>query len=110
VNKKYTKRYNCSILKKRIKNDKIIIPSVVAFLLFIPLIAMWFSDEVNWSVGDFIVMGILLYGTGLICKLAVKRIKKINNRYLAIAVILLLFFLIWAELAVGIFGTLFAGS
>ena len=93
-------------MKKRL----IIIPSVITFLLFIPFIAMYFTDEVNWSVRDFIVMGILLYSTWLICELVVKRIKKTNNRYLAIAVILLFFFLIWAELAVGLFGTRFAGS
>ena len=93
-------------MKKRL----IIIPSVITFLLFIPFIAMYFTDEVNWLVRDFIVMGILLYSTWLICELVVKRIKKTNNRYLAIAVILLFFFLIWAELAVGLFGTRFAGS
>ena len=71
---------------------------------------MYFTDEVSWLVRDFIVMGILLYSTWLICELVVKRIKKTNNRYLAIAVILLFFFLIWAELAVGLFGTRFAGS
>jgi len=88
----------------------IIILSVATVLLLIPLIAMQFTDEVNWQVGDFIIMGILLYGTGLICELAFKRIKNLNNRYLVIVVILLIFFLIWAELGVGIFGTLFAGS
>jgi len=93
-------------MKKRL----IIIPSVITFLLFIPFIAMYFTDEVSWLVRDFIVMGILLYSTWLICELVVKRIKKTNNRYLAIAVILLFFFLIWAELAVGLFGTRFAGS
>ena len=92
-------------MKKRL----IIIPSVITFLLFIPFIAMYFTDEVSWLVRDFIVMGILLYSTWLICELVVKRIKKTNNRYLAIAVILLFFSLIWAELAVGLFGTRFAG-
>lgn len=91
-------------MKKRL----IIIPSVITFLLFIPFIAMYFTDEVSWLVRDFIVMGILLYSTWLICELVVKRIKKTNNRYLAIAVILLLFFLVRAKLTLGMYGRLFA--
>lgn len=91
-------------MKKRL----IIIPSVITFLLFIPFIAMYFTDEVSWLVRDFIVMGILLYSTWLICELVVKRIKKTNNRYLAIAVILLLFFLVRTKLTLGMYGRLFA--
>lgn len=81
----------------------------VALLLFIPFIAMQFTDQVNWSLSDFLVMGILLLGTGLISEL-VRR--KVHNRYRIVlwAIILASLFLIWAELAVGIFGTPFAGS
>ena len=73
----------------------------------IPLIAMQFSDQVNWSVGDFIVMAMLLYGSGVLCEFAFRRITTINYRYLTIILILFLFLLIWTELAVGVFGTLF---
>jgi hypothetical protein len=82
----------------------------VAFILLIPLIAMQFTDEVNWTLLDFVVMGFLLLGTGLISELVLRNIKKFEHRFFFIAGILVALFLIWAELAVGIFGSPFAGS
>jgi hypothetical protein len=82
----------------------------VAILLSIPLIAMQFTNEVDWSLSDFIIMGVLLFTTGLGCELVLRRVKNLGRRFLICAAILLAFFLIWAELAVGIFGTPFAGS
>ena len=73
----------------------------------IPLIAMQFTNQVIWSVGDFIVMAMLLYGTGVLCEFAIRRITTISDRYLAFVLILLLCLFIWAELAVGVFGRLF---
>jgi hypothetical protein len=82
----------------------------VALLLLIPLVAMQFTNEVDWSLSDFVIMGILLLGTGLICEFVMRKVKKTEKRIAVIAIILIVFFLIWAELAVGIFGTPFAGS
>ena len=82
----------------------------VVLLLLIPLIGMQFTDEVKWNLSDFVGMGVLLLGTGLMCELVMRKVKKIEHRYLLIAAILVALFLIWAELAVGIFGTPFAGS
>lgn len=82
----------------------------IIFLLLIPFIAMQFTNEVNWSFFDFVVMGILLLGAGLLCELALRKVSKISHRIVIILTILFLFVLIWAELAVGIFGTPIAGS
>ena len=82
----------------------------VGILLLIPLIAMQFTNEVKWDSRDFVIMGVLLLGTGLMCELVMRKVKKIQHRVLLIATILVALFLIWAELAVGIFGTPFAGS
>ena len=82
----------------------------VVLLLLIPLVAMQVTEEVKWSLFDFIVMGILLLGTGLLCELVIRKVKKMKHRVAVCGVILLLFLIIWAELAVGIFGTPFAGS
>jgi len=82
----------------------------VALLLLIPLIAMQFTDEVNWTRFDFIVMGVLLLGTGLMCELVMRKVNKIEYRIAICAAILAALLLIWLELAVGIFGTRFAGS
>ncbi len=82
----------------------------VALLLLIPLIAMQFTDEVNWTLFDFVVMGILLLGTGLMCELVMRKVKKIGYRIAICGALLLALLIIWAELAVGVFGTPFAGS
>jgi Kef-type K+ transport system membrane component KefB len=90
---------------------KSIIRMVVVTLgiLLIPLIAMLFTDEVNWTVGDFVVMGMLIFSIGLVYELFVRKINKTSYRTIAIVTLVICFFLIWAELAVGIFDTPFAG-
>ncbi|WKK74737.1 hypothetical protein QYS49_24025 [Marivirga salinae] len=79
-------------------------------LLLIPLIAMQFTNEVDWDFTDFMIMGILLFGTGLWCELVMREVKPIKTRLIICGAILFALFLIWAELAVGIFGSPFAGS
>ena len=93
------------------KNKRLIgIVFTVAFILLIPLIAMQFTNEVKWDVFDFIVMGTLLMGTGLMCELVLRKVKKRESRIFICATLLIALFLIWAELSVGIFGSPFAGS
>lgn len=79
-------------------------------VLLFPLIGMFVSTEVNWSFFDFIVMGILILSLSFGIKQVLKTTENIKYRILIIGLILILFLLIWAELAVGIFGTPFAGS
>ncbi len=81
-----------------------------ALLLLVPFVAMQFTEEVKWSAADFIVAAVLLFGTGLLCELVLRKVKTLKYRLIICAVILLALFLIWAELAVGIFGSPFAGS
>ena len=78
-------------------------------LLLIPLIAMQFTAEVNWTILDFTVAGVLLLGTGLICEFVIRKINKIHYRIVICAAILVGLILIWAELAVGLFGTPLSG-
>jgi hypothetical protein len=70
---------------------------------------MQFTDEVNWTLFDFVVMGILLLGTGLLCELVLRKVKKTSYRIGLCLALLMLMMLIWAELSVGIFGTPFGG-
>tara|TARA_B100001250_G_C19451872_1_gene636344 strand:+ start:242 stop:514 length:273 start_codon:yes stop_codon:yes gene_type:complete len=88
----------------------IIILPIVVLLLLIPLIAMQFTNDVNWALFDFIIMGILLTMTGLSIGTIFKKVKNYKYRKILIVMILLIFLLIWAELAVGLFGTSFAGN
>lgn len=82
-----------------------------AGLLCIPLIAMQFEGSgVQWTAIDFAVAGVLLFGTGLACELVMRKVKTSGYRFFFIGLLLLALFLVWAELAVGIFGTALAGS
>jgi uncharacterized membrane protein len=80
------------------------------FLLLIPLIGMAITDQINWSPFDFIIMGSLLISLSVGINFISCRVNNLKNRVLYIGILVLIFILIWAELAVGIFGTYFAGS
>ncbi|WP_431159278.1 hypothetical protein [Winogradskyella poriferorum] len=80
------------------------------FLLLIPLIGMTITDEINWSPFDFFTMGSLLILLGIGINLVSSRVKNLKNRVLYIGILVIIFMLIWAELAVGLFGTPIAGS
>lgn len=88
----------------------IIILSIATTLLLIPFAAMQFTSEVNWSLFDFIIAVILLYGTGLSIEFVLRKVKQTQFRILISLLILAALVLVWAELAVGIFGTPFAGN
>jgi uncharacterized membrane protein YoaT (DUF817 family) len=82
----------------------------IAILLLVPFIAMQFSRDVRWSPYDFIIAGILLLGTGLSIELVLRKVKTRERRIALCVTILALLFLVWVELAVGLFGTPIAGS
>lgn len=95
----------------KLQNNRIVtIMLAVTNLLLIPLIAMQFTEQVKWDLKDFTVMAFLLFTTGLLIDLLFSKVKYAKSRILLIAVVLTIFFLTWAELAVGIFGTPFAGN
>jgi uncharacterized membrane-anchored protein len=76
---------------------------VAAAILMIPLVAMQFSDEWDWNLFDFVIIGTLLIGTGLSMVLAARNVKNIYHRAAIIIALLAALLLIWVELAVGIF-------
>ena len=88
----------------------ILLISISTILLLIPFIAMQFTSEVVWTLNDFFVVGVLLYSCSLLCELILRKVKKVTQRIVWCFFILLFVVLIWAELAVGVFGTPFAGS
>ncbi len=95
-----------------LKQNKIIAWLAVAtgLMLLVPLVAMQFTSEVDWGPLDFIIMGMLIFGTGLAFVLAARKTEDALKRVAIGVVLALAFLLIWAELAVGVFGTPFAGS
>ena len=91
------------------KKQKVIVISMMSLLL-IPLIAMQYTEEVNWSLFDFIIAGVLLLGAGLLIEYVSRKVRGAIKRKLVIAGIVVLFLLVWAEMAVGIFGSPIAGN
>lgn len=77
--------------------------TVTAILLLTPLVAMQFTDEVNWTVSDFAFAGVMLVGSGIIYELAA---RAGNLAYQAGAVVALgaAVLIMWATGAVGIIG------
>ena len=82
----------------------------IGIVLCIPLVAMLFTSEVDWNTMDFLVAFVLLLGLGITIEFVLQRAKGLNNKRAWIIIALAIFLLIWAELAVGIFGTPFAGN
>ena len=79
-------------------------------LLIIPLIGIILTNMVDWSVFDFLLMGSLLLALGIVIELTIINFKQFNTRIAIISFILLIFLMMWIELAVGIFNSLFAGN
>lgn len=86
------------------------LPYSLLLLLLIPLTAMQFSSEVNWSIFDFVIMGVLLLALGFSIRFIRNKKSVLKYSLLMIIAVVVLFFIIWAELAVGIFGSPIAGS
>jgi hypothetical protein len=63
---------------------------------------MNFSNEVNWSIMDFVIAFIMLFGTGLLIEFILRKVNKIHIKVALIMITTILFLLIWAQLAVGL--------
>ena len=85
-----------------LKKNLIYLSIIVFIILLIPLIAMQFSNEVNWDITDFLVAGILLFGIGLSIDFVLRKVGNVKYRIIICLLLLLVFILIWAELSVGI--------
>jgi hypothetical protein len=79
-------------------------------LLLIPLFGNIFSNQVNWSLFDFIVMGFLLGLTGLSIHFIIEKLRNKTFKIVTIIFALIIFLMIWVELAVGVFGSPITGS
>ncbi|MFT6735089.1 MAG: hypothetical protein ACJAS9_003292 [Polaribacter sp.] len=73
---------------------------VTITILLIPFVAMQFTSEVSWHLGDFVVAGLLIFGSGYFYKTLTKNSNRIGIKIIIGTIILILFLLIWAVLAV----------
>ncbi len=68
-----------STLEEAMKTSKTLYRSAVrvalgvAFILSLPLVAMLITDDVVWSLADFVAAGVLLTAIGVVLEMAVKR-------------------------------------
>jgi hypothetical protein len=81
-----------------------------AAILLVPLVAMRFTSEVNWGPLDFVAAAVLLCGTGSLVVLLTSKLRTAAQRRAIGGGLLLTLVLVWAELAVGLFGSPLAGS
>jgi hypothetical protein len=62
---------------------------------------MQVTHEVKWSLSDFIIMGGLLFVSGLAYELIARRVRKPAQRTAAALAVGAVFVAVWLELAVG---------
>lgn len=76
-----------------------------ALILLIPLLAMQVTDEVVWTLADFVFAGVLIFGTGLMYVLVARKAGNIVYRAAVGVALVAAFLLVWANGAVGIIGS-----
>ncbi len=74
-------------------------------LLLVPFLAMQFSEEVSWSLRDFAMAGILLFGTGMIYGWVSRNSSNTTYRLALGLAIGAGLFMVWSNLAVGLIGS-----
>lgn len=71
-------------------------------VLVLPAVAMVFTDEMNWGPGDFVAFGALLLCACGAWELALRLTRNPALRIVAGVAIGAVFFLVWLQLAVGL--------
>ena len=71
-------------------------------ILAIPAVAMQFTSEVQWGIEDFVAIGTLIIGAGVLCEYISSKVDAVYRPYIIGATIAAVL-VIWVELAVGIF-------
>lgn len=78
---------------------------LTAFLLLIPLVAMQFTQEVNWTFSDFVFAAVMLFGAGLLF-IFIARMGSNATYHVAAGVgVMAGLLLVWANAAVGLVGS-----
>ncbi len=77
--------------------------SISTLILLIVYVASHYSSEVNWSLLDYVIMGVLLYGGSYLAHVLQRKITSPKMRVFALLGLFILIVFIWIELAVGIF-------
>src|SRR5688500_10445161 len=78
--------------------------SVAGLVLLLPLLAMQFTREVDWTVGDLLFAAMMFGLVGLTLELAVRASRSISYRGGVGAAVAASFLIVWATGAVGMIG------
>lgn len=93
--------------KTNVINQKVNIKRVAlitAVVLLIPVIGRF-----PWGIFDYVFMGLLIFATGCLLDWVARNVEA-KYRVVVAAAILFVFFLVWAELAVGLISQLLTGD
>ena len=92
------------------KQTTLVIFAVPALMMVAAFLGNLFVEGWNWSRFDFILAAILLFGTAGLISLVRATVKNRNYKILISLAIIAILIMVWMELAVGLFGSPFAGS
>jgi len=80
-------------------------PAICAFgVILIPLIAMQFSEEVNWDMFDFLIAWILIFGAGFTFQLISMKTEATSYKIATGLAVFASLAILWINGAVGIIG------
>ena len=78
--------------------------SLAGLILLLPLVAMQFTDEVNWTGSDFVFAAVLMLSVGIPFELTVRMTRNWAHRGGVAAGLAAAFLIVWANGAVGMIG------
>lgn len=94
----------------RTRNKRIVYLLLLATsILLVPIILQFTigsgidGQGFNWSIGDFVIVGILLFGLVFLWEFLSRKLHSTRSRVFLFGGLVLGFLYIWAELAVGVF-------
>ncbi len=99
------KTLSASPNKLRLTGWRIIAWLMATLLVLLPLIAMQFTDEVNWNLADFLVFGLLVFSIGFALEIFISKSGNTIYRIAAGLGLCGVFLLVWLSLGVGVIGS-----
>jgi tellurite resistance protein TehA-like permease len=93
------------------KTKNFIRPAIITILILsIPALAMQLSSNVDWGIFDFAIIGTLIFSASLAFEVISKKLTNITHKTIVGFILLVLVFLIWAELAVNLVSKIISGE
>jgi predicted ferric reductase len=87
-----------------------IILYTIGGILALALISDVTSEEMQWSAADYLIAAVILLAAAASIVFIKRKITGRRARLTAFVILAILFVLVWGELAVGLFGTPWAGN